>query len=67
MTDFEIRQFRDHIVNALNAVDLPLEVKRLILKEIYEEVDKQTNAIIVSQMEKANVNENGKEQEENGD
>ena len=37
MLDYEVRKCKNEIVNYLNHVELPIEVKRLILSEILSE------------------------------
>ena len=36
--DFRIREFKNNLVNTINAEPLPLEVKRLVLTDILHEV-----------------------------
>lgn len=38
--DFRIREFKNNLVNAINDEPLPLEVKRLVLIDILNEVSK---------------------------
>ena len=42
-----IRKLEDTIIKILNVTDLPTEVKRLILSDIYHEVVKQADSEII--------------------
>lgn len=42
-----IRKLEDTIIKILNVTDLPIEVKRLILSDIYHEVVKQADSEII--------------------
>lgn len=42
-----IRKLEDTIIKILNVTDLPIEVKRLILSDIYHEVVKQADTEII--------------------
>lgn len=46
MDDLMIRAFREDLVRLINGVPLPMEVKRLVLKEIYQDVSEKANASI---------------------
>lgn len=51
MIDLEIKQFEARVVGAINESNLPLEVKRLALWEIYGMLDKTTTDIVAKQVE----------------
>lgn len=53
--NLRIQKLRDDIVNTLNEAKLPIEVERLVLKEIFEEVSQM--AQITIQKEKESENE----------
>ena len=57
--DKEIRQFSNAIIGFINSNPLPIEVKRLALKDIYNQVDEQATLAIRAQIEE----EQKKEQE----
>ena len=40
MGDYEIREFKNNIINYMNSVPIPLEVKRLVLSDILNETTK---------------------------
>ena len=42
-----IRKLEDTIIKILNVTDFPIEVKRLILSDIYHEVVKQADTEII--------------------
>lgn len=52
-----IRVLQDAMLNILNATDLPIEVKRLVVADIYHEVVKQadTEFILMIEGEKDNA------------
>lgn len=57
--DLEIRQFTNAIINFINQSPLPMEVKRLALKDILAQVEDETNKLLQEQLkaqEKANTN-----------
>lgn len=49
MTDTEIRQFRDDLVDMINNTQIPIEIKRLVLFEIYTMVSKTSDDFINAQ------------------
>lgn len=49
MIDTEIRQFRDELIDTINSTQLPIEIKRLILFEIYTSVSKASDDFINAQ------------------
>lgn len=57
--DLEIRQFTNTIINFINKSPLPMEVKRLSLKDILAQVEDETNKLLQEQLkarETANTN-----------
>lgn len=48
--DLEIREFSQAIINFINANTLPMEVKRLCLAEITEQVNRESDACINAQL-----------------
>ena len=48
MNDLEIRQFEESLVNLINEAALPLEIKRLIVADIYRKLEVTTNQSIQS-------------------
>lgn len=57
--DCQIRSFEDGIISNINASDLPIEVKRLVLAEILHKVEVESNKII-RQAKESEVKDNGK-------
>ena len=51
MDDLKIRLFKNDIINYINSVDLPMEVKRLVLVDIYNQVSTQAETVIKAQLE----------------
>lgn len=49
MLDIEIRQLRDDIINLINSAQVPLEAKRLVMKEILEVVSEASDNYINQQ------------------
>lgn len=49
MTDTEIRQFRDDLVDMINNTQISIEIKRLVLFEIYTMVSKTSDDFINAQ------------------
>lgn len=56
-----IRQFREELISKVNEYKLPIEVKRLVFKEIMIEIENQSNIEIANQLKNTK-----KETEENG-
>lgn len=48
--DLQIREFSQAIINFINASTLPMEVKRLCLAEIMEQVNRESDACINAQV-----------------
>ena len=46
-----IRVLQDAMLNILNATDLPIEVKRLVVADIYHEVVKQADTEFILMIE----------------
>ena len=61
--NLKIRQFEDSILNIINESDLPIEVKRLVIADIFNLVvkqsDKEVAAEILSAKAEENINEQG--------
>ena len=49
MTDTQIRQFRDELLDMINSTQLSIEIKRLVLSEIYSSVCKASDDFINAQ------------------
>lgn len=64
--DLEIKMLRKKIVDDLNASAVPMEVKRLILVEILEEVKESVDKVLQLQLEEQNKQKE-REGEKNGD
>ena len=62
----KIRQFEDSILNLINESDLPMEVKRLVITDIYnlvlKQADKEVLAELNVQMEENNAESASKHQ-----
>lgn len=61
MMNYEIRKFEDDLIEMLNNCTLPIEVKRLITKNVLNEITKQADKIIVEE-----IKDKKKEDENNG-
>lgn len=48
--DLEIREFSQAIINFVNASVLPMEVKRLCMAEIMEQVNRESDVCINAQL-----------------
>lgn len=46
MNSLQIREFSQSIINFVNASQLPIEVKRLALKDIMAQVEDETNKVL---------------------
>ncbi len=46
----KIRHFEDSILNLINASDLPMEVKRLVITDIYNLVLKQADKEVLNEL-----------------
>lgn len=44
--DFEIRKLKMGLINYLDKVDLPQEVKRMVLKEVYDDTERKAEESI---------------------
>lgn len=49
--DLEIREFREGLIKYINGVNLPMEIKRLVVKEVYGEIDNCANDVINAQIQ----------------
>lgn len=57
--DKEIRAFQTTIVNDINGAQLPIEVKRLVICNILQELSAKADFVIQSQIEQERNKENG--------
>lgn len=64
MSNLEIREFSQAIINFVNGSQLPIEVKRLALADILRQVDSAASEIIRSEIEDRDMN--NKEEQDNG-
>lgn len=57
MINAEIREFENDIINFINAsVDIPIEVKYLVLKDILHQVEAEANRNIIAEREQMQEN-----------
>jgi len=64
--DLAIREFTAKIVSEINACNLPIEVKRLILKDIYDKVERTADDVVMRAVQERNEHLN-KETNEQGE
>lgn len=50
MENLAIRQLEDAIINTLNEINLPIEVKRLVLSDVYNKVVKESDKQIAKEV-----------------
>lgn len=50
MGNLEIREFSQAIINFVNQSTLPMEVKRLALKDILSQVEAETNKVLTEEI-----------------
>lgn len=55
--NLKIRLFKQSIVNFVDESDLPVEVKRMVLGEINNEIEKQANLAINAELKEENRKE----------
>lgn len=51
----QIRQLEDDLISALNGSDLPIEVKRIIVGNIYHLIEKQADKAILDEIQPITV------------
>lgn len=64
MKNIVIREFALTLENYINENNLPIEIKRMVLKEIYENVDQKTNEVMMMEIKERDGN--GEEKEDRG-
>ena len=57
--NIKIRELKIAIVKHIQGIDLPSEVKRLVVKEIYDEISAEADAEIRKELEKRDKQERG--------
>lgn len=67
--NLQIREFEQNIINFINQSPLPIEVKRLVMKDIFYQVDKMADEAINQEiqrikMEQESQKENQEQNEE---
>lgn len=65
MSSLSIREARENIIQYTNNLPFPMEVKRLMFKEILEQINSACEQEIVMQIKERNEAEKNKESEEN--
>lgn len=50
MSNLEIREFSQAIINFVNQSTLPIEVKRLALKDIMAQVEEETTKVLTEEL-----------------
>ena len=50
MKNLEIREFSQAIINFVNQSTLPMEVKRIVLKDILSQVEAETNKVLQEEL-----------------
>lgn len=57
MVNAKIREFENDIINFINAsVDIPIEVKHLVLKDILHQVEAEANRNVIAEREQMQEN-----------
>lgn len=57
MVNAKIREFENDIINFINAsVDIPIEVKHLVLKDILHQVEEEANRHVIAEREQMQEN-----------
>lgn len=56
--NLKIRHLEDNILNMINESDLPIEVKRLVLSDVFNLVLKQSDKEVAAEILSANAEEN---------
>ena len=62
--DLEIRELTSKLVHVLNEYNIPIEVKKYIVKDIYTEIEKLANNIVAQEIQARNEQQK-KEQQDN--
>lgn len=52
--DLAIRELTTRIVNELNSSALPIEMKRLIIKDIYNQIEIRANEVVMRAIQERN-------------
>lgn len=55
--NLKIREFKVTLENYINNMDLPPEIKRMVLKEIYESVERVANEAIAAEIKERDERE----------
>ncbi len=55
--DLEIREFREGLIIFINRFELPMEIKRLVVKEVYGDIEDAANGVIKEQAKSRNQRE----------
>lgn len=64
--NLKIIEFEITLKNYINSVDLPQEVKRLAMKEIYEEISASADAAVSAELDEREAAESEAKQDEQG-
>lgn len=61
--NLQIREFEQNIINYVNQVNLPIEVKRLAIKDVFYQVDKMAEDAINLEIQRIKQEQLNKEQQ----
>ena len=59
----QIREFEKGLIDYINLSEIPIEVKRLIIKDVFYQVERTANDIINQEIQLMEAQKNQKEQE----
>lgn len=65
--DLEIREFREGLIIFINKYELPMEIKRLVVKEVYRDISNAADGVIKKQAELRNQKEDKEEAKEDAE
>lgn len=63
--NLQIREFEQNIINYINQVNLPIEVKRLAIKDVFYQVDKMAEDAINLEIQRIKLEQNNMEKQLN--
>lgn len=46
MSNLKIREFEQSLINQINCADIPIEVKRIVVKDILNQLEEVTNKVL---------------------
>ena len=63
--DLQIREFEQSLINFINQVNISIEIKRLVVKDVYTQLEKESDKVVVKLAQDKKIEQDKKKKQEN--